>query len=374
MATGAGGQGAMREPARLELTAEQREKLRAWASGQRVEHRLHMRSAIILRLAEGVTAARVAEDLGVSRKMVKKWRSRFRAEGPEGLHDAPRSGRPPRFSVSQRYEVIALACDSPGNYGHAEAPLWTYDLLTEVAAREVEGPAMSRSSIQRTLAAHVLHPHHVRGWLHSKDPEFKEKVNEVVSLYLEPPPDAVVVCVDEDSGLQALERKYETRQPQPGRPGRYEYEYQRHGTVSVLAALNVATGDVIASCGPTRTAGDLVAFMEQVAAQHQEAKAIHVIWDNLNIHYDGKDERWTNFNAAHGGKFTFHYTPIHASWVNQVEIFFSILQRKVLRHGSFASAQELIDRIMAFVARWNGGEGHPFHWTFRGYPMQKEAV
>ena len=373
MAAGAGAEGAMRRPGRLELAAEQREKLRAWANGQRVEHRLHLRASIILQLADGATTASVADDLEVSVKTVKKWRTRFRAVGPEGLHDEPRSGRPPIFSVFQRYEVIALACDTPANYGHAEAPLWTHDLLREVAAREVEGPVMSRSSIHRTLAKHELHPHHVRGWLHSKDPAFKEKVNEVVGLYLEPPPESVVLCVDEDSGLQALERKYETRQPRPGRPGRYEYEYKRHGTVSALAALNVATGDVIGSCGRTRTGDDLVAFMDRVAEQYREAKEIHIVWDNLNIHYDGKGERWTKFNAAHGGKFTFHHTPIHASWVNQVEIFFSILQRKVLRHGSFASAQELTDRIMAFVERWNGGEGHPFKWTFRGYPMQKEA-
>ena len=364
----------MRRPAGLEVTAEQGEQLRAWANGQRVEHRLHVRASIILQLADGGTVASVAEDLDVSVKTVKKWRARFRAAGAEGLHDDARSGRPPIFSVSQRYEVIALACDTPANYGHEEAALWTHDLLTEVAAREVEGPAMSRSTIHRTLAKHELHPHHVRGWLHSKDPEFKEKVNEVVGLYLEPPPESVVLCVDEDSGLQALERKYETRQPRPGRPGRYEYEYKRHGTVSALAALNVATGDVIGSCGPTRTGDDLVAFMDRVAEQYKDAKEIHIVWDNLNIHYDGKGERWTKFNAAHGGKFVFHHTPIHASWVNQVEIFFSILQRRVLRHGSFASAQDLTDRIMAFVKRWNGGEGHPFKWTFRGYPVQKEAV
>lgn len=344
-----------------------------WANGQRVEHRLHLRAWIILKLADGATAAEVAADLEISLKTVKKWRSRFRSKGPEGLCDASRSGRPSKFSVYQRCEVIALACDEPANYGHGEAREWTHDLLTEVAAREVAGPAMSRSSIWRTLEHNDLHPHHVRGWLHSKDPKFKDKVNEVVGLYLQPPPGAVVVCVDEDAGLQALERKYETRLAQPGRPGRYEYEYKRHGTVSVLAALDIGTGKVVSRCGPTRTGEDLVSFMQQVAEQYQQAEKIHVVWDNLNIHYDGKQERWTKFNQAHGGKFVFHYTPIHASWVNQVEIFFSILQRKVLRHGSFHSVQELMDRLMAFMQRWNGGEGHPFRWSFRGYPMHKEA-
>lgn len=373
MRAGAGASGAMRRPGRLDLAAEQRQKLQVWANGQRVEHRLHLRASIILKLADGATAAGVAEDLEISVKTVKKWRGRFRAWGPEGLRDRPRSGRPSKFNVCQRCEVIALACDQPKNYGHAEATEWTHDLLTEVAAREVEGPVMSRSSVYRTLINNDLHPHRVRGWLHSKDPQFKEKVNEVVGLYLEPPAGAVVLCVDEDSGLQALERKYETRLPQPGRAGRYEYEYKRHGTVSLLAAFDIATGKVMGSCGQTRTGDDLVTFMGRVAEQYKEAEKIHIIWDNLNIHYDGKDQRWTKFNEAHGGKFEFHYTPVHASWVNQVEIFFSILQRKVLRHGSFHSAQELVDRIMAFLKGWNGGEGHPFRWTFRGYPMQKEA-
>jgi len=291
----------MRKSERLATTDEQRKGLLTWVNGQRVEHRLQLRASIIWQLAEGATLGRVAEALAVSIKTVKKWRARFRAEGLEGLHDQPRSGRPPVFSVAQRYEVIALACDTPANYEHAEVPLWTCDLLTEVAAREVEGPTMSRSSIHRTLTQHALHPHHIRGWLHSKDPAFKEKVNEITSLYLEPPPDAVVLCVDEDSGLQALERKYETRLPRPGKPGKYEYEYKRHGTVAVLSALDVVTGKVSTSCGPTRTADDLVAFMNKVADQYKDAKQIHIIWDNLNIHYDGKDQRWTNFNAAHGG-------------------------------------------------------------------------
>ncbi len=113
--------------------------------------------------------------------------------------------------------------------------------------------------------------------------------------------------------------------------------------------------------------------MDLVAEQYKDAKTIHIVWDKLNIHYDGKSERWRKFNAAHDGKFVFHYTPLHASWVNQVEIFFSILQRKVVRHGSFTSAQDLTDRILAFVNRWNGGEGHPFTWTCRSYPLEKEA-
>ncbi|WP_324669939.1 IS630 family transposase [Geochorda subterranea] len=199
-------------------------------------------------------------------------------------------------------------------------------------------------------------------------------MNRIVGLYRDPPDDAVILCIDEKTGMQALERKHETRRAIPGRPGRCEYEYIRHGTQSLLAAFDIRTGRVTARCGPTRTAEDLVSLLEAVAEAYREAARIIVIWDNLDIHHDGPQARWSRFNARHGGKFEFVYTPRHASWVNQVEIFFSILQRRCLKHGDFHSAEELRERVLAFIARWNTEEGHPFHWTFRGYPMQERAV
>ncbi|WP_324667952.1 IS630 family transposase [Geochorda subterranea] len=357
-----------------ELTADQRKALREWKFGQKVEHRLWLRASIIWGLFHHRSSvARVAACVGVTERTVRKWRDRFLEAGVAGLYDRPRSGRPPRFGPEQRCEVIALACDAPANYGFEGQTLWTYDTLTD-AVRRTLGLPMSRSSIWRTLEQNALRPHRVRMWLHSPDPDFKPKVNRIVGLYRDPPDDAVILCIDEKTGMQALERKHETRRAIPGRPGRCEYEYIRHGTQSLLAAFDIRTGHVTARCGPTRTAEDLVSLLEAVAEAYREAARIIVIWDNLNIHHDGPQARWSRFNARHGGKFEFVYTPRHASWVNQVEIFFSILQRRCLKHGDFHSAEELRERVLAFIARWNTEEGHPFHWTFRGYPMQERAV
>jgi hypothetical protein len=249
--------------------------------------------------------------------------------------------------------VVAIACDVPENYGISGYTKWTCDLLTEAVNQNVEGFQMSRSSIARTLNDNDLKPHHHEMWLHSRDPQFKEKVNDVVSLYLNPPEDAVVISVDEKTGMQALERRNETQRPIPGRPGRYEYEYIRHGTLSMFSSFDIKTGEVYPECNSTRTGLDLVNFMENVALKYEGAPKIIVVWDNLNIHYDGKDKRWINFNEKHNGKFEFHYTPNPASWVNQVEIFVSILQKRALKHGSFRSQDDLRDQVMAFCKRWN---------------------
>jgi transposase len=231
----------------------------------------------------------------------------------------------------------------------------------------VEG--ISWSSYQRILAAGDLRPHRIQGWLHSPDPEFRAKVTEITELYLHPPAGATVLSVDEKTGMQALQRRFPDRPAAPGRPRRQEFEYTRHGTQSLLCAFEVHRGQVVGECGPTRTAADLVAFMEQIAVRYPTGP-VHVIWDNLNIHFDGEERRWSRFNARHGARFVFHYTPKHASWVNQVELWFSLLQRQCLRERSFGSTDELRAAVEQFIAAWNHNRAHPFRWTFTGYPLQ----
>lgn len=154
-----------------------------------------------------------------------------------------------------------------------------------------------------------------------------------------------------------------------------EYEYIRHGTQNIITSFDVKTGKVYAECRDRRKAEDLLEFMENLALKYKEYTKVIIVWDNLNIHRDGPSKRWTEFNKRHGNKFEFRYTPLHASWVNQVEIFFSILHKRTLKHGSFESKEYLKQKVMAFIQRWNEKEGHPFNWTFRGYPMQdKEAA
>ena len=176
----------------------------------------------------------------------------------------------------------------------------------------------------------------------------------------------MVLSIDEKTGMQALERKYPGRRPRPGQPGRREFEYIRHGTVTLLAALNVHTGAVLGRCGPQRRAADLLTFLDEVAAAYPTG-AVHVVWDNLNIH---RGVRWSEFNRGHGARFHFHFTPLHASWVNQIECWFSLLARRALRHRSFASTAALSAAVTAFIRRWNDHERRPFRWTFTGYPLQ----
>lgn len=357
----------------MTLNQEQRKDLQKILKSYKSEQRLFFRASIIWQLFEEKrTAANVARNMQTSVKTVRKWKYRFIEQGMDGLHDLPRIGAPPKFRVEQRCEVIAIACDKPENYGFEGDARWTLNTLTEAANKKIDNLEMSRSSVHRTLTEVKLKPHRINMWLHSTDPEFKEKVNDVVALYNEPPPEAVVLCVDEKTGMQATERKYETIGPQPGKSGKYEHSYIRHGTQSLFSAFNTQTGYVTAWCNTTRKAEDLLAFMEMVAGEYRENEKIIIIWDNLNTHHDGPAGRWTEFNEKHGNKFEFHYTPVHASWVNQVELFFSILQKRCLKHGSFRSVEELKTKVLAFIRRWNEKEGHLFNWTFRGYPLQSQ--
>jgi len=210
-------------------------------------------------------------------------------------------------------------------------------------------------------------------WLHSPDPNFRSKVTEICQIYLDPPEGSIVLCVDEKTGMQALGRKHPGRNPQPGRDARMDYEYVRNGTRKLIASFEPSTGQVYGEVRESRTAEDLVEFMENLAEIYPEQQ-VHIIWDNLNIHYDGPSERWTEFNARHGGRFHFHYTPIHASWVNQVELFFGVLHRRVLRYGVFNALEEIDNAVIGFIDHWNVHECHPFKWTFEGYPPKTEKV
>lgn len=307
----------------------------------------------------------IAKELGVEQSTVSRWRGRFAREGIsedvlEDLSDAPRSGRPPTISPATRMQVVATACDPlPDGDGMSG---WTLDLLVEeLPSRGIEG--VSRSSVQRILVQNDVKPHRFEMWLHSPDPRFVEKVDEIVPLYLRCPPRSVVLSYDEKTGMQAVERKHPDRQPRPGRLARHEFEYIRHGTQSLLATLNVHTGEVLADCGPTRTGNDMEQHMERVAAHYPDVE-VHVVLDNLNIHCG---ERWKQFNERHGNRFHFHYTPLHASWVNQIELFFGVVARRCLRRKSFRSVEELRAHVLAFIARWNARDRKPFRWTFAGF-------
>jgi transposase len=236
--------------------------------------------------------------------------------------------------------------------------VWTHKTLQEQLERET-GETLSLSEIGRTLCCGGLRPHRVRMWLHSPDPDFHEKVKVICGLYVDPPEGATVVCVDEKTGMQARADASPLHTEQG--TVRREFEYIRHGTSTLIAAFNVQTGEVFGRCW-RRTKRGIVRFLKELAKKYPTGD-VYIVWDNLNVHMGEAIEA---FNARHGGRFHFVYTPIHASWMNQVEIWFSLLQRRVLRYGSFGSKVDLEAAVMAFIRHWNQVERRPFRWRFRG--------
>ena len=321
------------------------------------------RARIIDGLARGQGLTEVARRVGCSARNVCKWRRRWE-QSPcvESLLEADRPGRPARIALEVRCAVVQLACDRPDKLYSAFRDVWTLQALADATQRQT-GCAISRSTVQRILSSQGLRPHRVRQWLHSPDPDFDVKVAGVCELYLEPAAYPQVVCVDEKP-MQALERKHATG---VGRGGvvRREFEYIRNGTACLLAAFDIRDGQVLGRVVPERTAEATVEFMEQLARAYPQGE-VYIVWDNLNTHYDGKSKRWTQFNRRHGGRFHFVYTPKHASWMNQIEVWFSILHRRVLRYGSFFSTGQLALEVLAFLRHWNRSEAHPFRWTFTG--------
>ena len=324
-------------------------------------HQLFVRAQIVLLAGRGVGCAETARRLGVSDRIVREWRRRFRQDPQvETLDDRPRSGRPPSVPLVVRCELLKLACSRPTQSTAPFRDVWTHAAL-QAALRRATGLTVSVSEIGRILRDEELRPHRVRYWLHSPDPKFRTKCKRLCKLYTQPPPGATILCVDEKTCIQALERKRGLVPAARRRDGRLEFEYRRRGTTTLLAALDPQTGQVFGQCSSTRTAEDLLAFLGRLAARY--SGQVYIVWDNLNIHHG---ERWVAFNRRHGGRFHFVYTPLHASWMNQVEVWFGILQRRVLRYGSFRDLAALRARIRGFVAHWNRREAHPFRWKFRG--------
>lgn len=357
------------KPVSVVLTGGQRKLLEQDARKRGLAYGIVIRARIILTLSRNPCVSEVARELALDRKTVRFWRDRYLESGRKGLDTRKRPGRPVSIHPLSRCQVLAMACGRPSDFGVEFRPVWSLDaLLSTYRELHPDLDSLSRASVWRILNHANLRPHRLRLWLHSPDPKFREKVSHLCQLYLHLPDDSLVLCIDEKTGMQALGRVHPIKHPRPGQQGRLDFEYVRNGTRTLIAAFNPHTGEVYGQVRSSRTAEDLVAFMEAIAARYPD-KHVHVVWDNLNIHFDGKDLRWTCFNARHGDRFHFHYTPIHASWVNQIELWFGILHRRVLKYAVYDSTQELETAVTGFIASWNRTP-HPFEWKFKGYPLQ----
>ena len=352
-----------RQAQAIKLTRGDRKSLELLTRRGTAEQRQVVRAQIALMCHAGASTKAISDAVGVSVQTVSHWRTRLARQGLKGLDEVARPGRPQRIGSSQRLELLSLACEPAEAQGRATP---TLDELVERAVGRGVVAQISRSHLQRILQAGELRPHRVRQWLHSPDPQFREKVNEICELYRQAPKGSVVLSVDEKTGIQAIERKHVDRAPKPGRLRRREFEYIRHGTQALIAAMDVHSGRVLGSCSDRRTQADLVAFMEQVALAYPKGR-VHIVWDNLNTHR--AQSVWDEFNARYDHRFVFHFTPIHASWVNQIELLFGIYARRVLRHASHSSIEQLRRRTDAFIAQRNQAP-KPFKWTFAGFELQ----
>lgn len=341
---------------RIEIAAQDRAVLEKWARSRVTERRLCDRARMVLMAAEGRPASEIAERVGCSDETAKRWRSRYQREGLDGLRDRPKSGRPLIHDDRKRAKLIALACTRPPDVGEGvRRERWSYAELAEAVG-------ISRSRAHAILAEAEIRPHLTQYWVMSElGPDFDAQAAEVCGLYLDPPKNAIVVSIDEKSGIQAKGLARADTAPAPGRSARRDNEYVRNGTQNLFAALEVHAGEVTPMASKTRNRFDFIRFLELIEAEIPAGKQVIAVLDNLSTH---KTEEVDDWLAKHP-RWRFQFTPTHASWLNQVEIFFSILARRLLKHGAFDSEEDLATQMLAFVEHYNL-TAKPFAWTYTG--------
>ncbi len=329
------------------LTTDERGRLESFLRASKSEQRLVLRVRLVMLLSEGLTNKEAAARLDCRVATVSKWRGRFQRSRLTGLADAPRSGHPPRYGPDTERRILALL-DEPAPQGYSH---WNGPLLAE-ALGDVDP-----QYVWKILKRHGIALQRRRSWCISTDPDFAAKAADVVGLYLHPPENAVVLSVDEKPSIQALERAQGWLKLPNGRAiTGHAHEYKRHGTTTLFAALNVATGEIQACHTKRRRRVEFLGFMNQVIAQHGD-REIHVVLDNLNTHKP-KHDRWLQRHK----NVHLHYTPTHASWLNQIEVWFSKLSRDALRGASFTSTGQLRQAIDQYIAVHNA-HAKPFKWT-----------
>ncbi len=333
--------------AAIELTDEERAALERWARRPTSAQALALRARIVLGAAEGHSNTEIARRLAISRPTVTKWRSRFAEDRLDGLVDEPRPGRPRTITDEQVEQVIVKTLETtPKNATH-----WS----TRSMAAEV---GLTQNAVLRIWQAFGLQPHRQETFKLSKDPQFVDKVHDIVGLYLNPPERAVVLCVDEKSQIQALDRTAPILPMLPGTPARATHDYRRAGTSSLYAALDLTTGKVIGRLHPRHRAIEFKKFLQTIDRQVPDHLDVHLVLDNSSTHKTPQIKRWL---AAHP-RFHLHFTPTSSSWLNLVERWFGELTSKLLKRGAHRSVRALNADIRAWIETWNE-DPKPFVWT-----------
>lgn len=335
----------------IQLSMDEKEELLTMSRSRKLEKRYVERAEIILYSEQGMSMDEIVSRTGLSKPVVNKWRQRFREQGIAGLKDAPRSGKPRVITPEQQALVVEKACTKPdGGYTN-----WSQKRI----AKEV---GISQSKVFQILKKADLKPHKTEYWCgKSKDPEFEEKMINIVGLYMSPPENALVICVDEKTQIQALDRTQPELPLRPGNPRRQTATYKRNGTVSLIAALAVHTGEVTAKTIKSNNAENFLKFLKSLDRKYRNKK-LHVIADNLSVHKHKDIRQWLEGKR----KIKLHFTPTYSSWLNQVEIWFNILTKDVVKGGVWQSSEQLASQLMEYVKIYNSERAKPFKWTYTG--------
>lgn len=336
-------------PTPITLSGDERGKLSDWARRPTSAQRLALRARIVLAAAEGRSNAAIAADLRVTTPTVRKWRGRFATAGLEGLADEPRPGAPRTITDAHVEAAVTRTLEARPR----DATHWS----TRSLARDL---GLSQTAVARIWRAFGLKPHLRESFKLSTDPFFVEKVRDIVGLYLAPPDRAIVLCVDEKSQVQALDRTQPIQPPLPGRAEKASHDYVRHGTTSLFAALDVATGRVIGECRRRHRHQEFLAFLDHLDATQvrKPGTAVHVVMDNYGTHKHPRVREW----FARHPEFVPHFTPTSSSWLNQVERFFAQITERRIRRGAFRSVAELEQAIDDYL-RTHNQKPRPFIWT-----------
>ena len=335
---------------RLAMTDEQRRTLEAWVAARTSPQRIVLRSRIVLLAAEGMSNRKIASELKASRPTVIVWRERFAQGGPVALQeDASGRGRKPRIGAKKIKEIVGATL-------HTKPEAATHWSVRTMAAAQGVSPA----TVQRIWDAHGLEPHRVRTFKISRDRRFVEKLTDVVGLYLNPPDKALVLCVDEKTQIQALNRTQPSLPMKRGRCGTMTHDYKRNGITTLFAALNVLDGTVIGSCMPRHRHEEFLQFLRKINRETPAGLDLHLIVDNASTHKHANVKAWLSKHP----RFHLHFTPTSSSWLNLIERWFGELTRKRIRRDSFYAVSELIDAIEHYI-KTNNEQPRPFVWTAR---------
>jgi len=330
------------------LTEEEREELGLWARSRTLPSRDVFVASLILALDEGMSYSLIEAELNTSRPTIARWKRRFEESGIRGLEPLHKGSKPRAATPVAQAKVLRKTGQKPE------------DGSTHWSCRKMAGATgLSKSTIQRIWSRNRIQPHRLERYMASDDPDFEKKAAAIITLYMDPPQHAAVFCVDEKSAIQALDRLDPVLPMLPGTVERHGFEYYRHGTLSLYAALDVKTGKVRGKTASRHTSAEFIAFLIELVDNNPQPKEIHIVLDNLSAHKTSAVKDFLNQNP----RVHFHFTPTYSSWLNQVEIWFAKIERDVIARGVFSSVSDLSRKLMKYIRAY-AKSARPFRWTY----------